>query len=304
MPEPRRTVNPLTRAFDKRRKLFAPLKFLITSRPEVPIARVFNASPVIGVSGRHSLDDEPSSIEDVGYFLSAKFDEIQQTHPLSRHIPHDWPSPAAKASLVQKSSGQFIYPATVIRFISSPRHNPVHRLDIVLRLRPLLGESPFAELDALYRHILQSCYEIELALRIIGICLLSTQDMDTPWNTTYTFPQEIMAPKKIESVLRILPGDVQRVLEDLGSLIEYRGDYEKLRILHASLFDFLSDPTRSLDLPFDLESIHTDVAIWCIRLDRHEDYNPDSHYDHYFYCEFIVFQLLVSSREICLSEPC
>jgi len=171
--------------------------------------------------------------------------------------------------------------SSIQQLSSNLRHNPVHRLDIVLRLRSLLGESPFAELDALYRHILQSCYEIKLALRIIGIYLLSTQDMNTPWNTTYTFPQEIMAPKKIESVLRILPGDVQRVLEDLGSLIEYKGDYEKLRILHASLFDFLSDPTRSLDLPFDLESIHTDVAIWCIRLDRDEDYNPDSHYDHY-----------------------
>ena len=33
------------------------LKFLITSRPEVPIARVFNIIPLIDVSARHSLDD-------------------------------------------------------------------------------------------------------------------------------------------------------------------------------------------------------------------------------------------------------
>ena len=97
-----------------------PLKFLITSRPEVPIARVFNAIPVAEVSARHSLDDKPESIEDVKYFLSAKFDEIKRTHPSRRHIPHDWPSPQVKADLVQKSSGQFIYPATIIRYISSP----------------------------------------------------------------------------------------------------------------------------------------------------------------------------------------
>jgi len=42
------------------------LKFLITSRPEVPISRVFNVTPVVEVSSRHSLDDEPESIEDVG----------------------------------------------------------------------------------------------------------------------------------------------------------------------------------------------------------------------------------------------
>ena len=34
----------------------AALKFLITSRPEVPIARIFNASPVMEVSTRHSLN--------------------------------------------------------------------------------------------------------------------------------------------------------------------------------------------------------------------------------------------------------
>jgi len=96
-----------------------PLKFLITSRPEVPIARVFNATPVVEVSSRHSLDDEPESVEDVGYFLSAKFDEIKRTHPSRRHIPQDWPSSQVTADLAQKLSGQFIYPATIIRYISS-----------------------------------------------------------------------------------------------------------------------------------------------------------------------------------------
>ena len=44
----------------------APLKFLITSRPEVPITTTFNATPVAEVSTRHSLDNKPD------YFLSAK----------------------------------------------------------------------------------------------------------------------------------------------------------------------------------------------------------------------------------------
>jgi len=246
----------------------APLKFLITSRPEVPIARVFNATPVVEVSTRHSLDDEPSSIEDVEYFLSAKFDEIKRTHPSRRHIPHDWPSSQVKADLVQNSSGQFIYPATIIRYISSPRHNPALRLDVVLRLRPLSGESPFAQLDALYRYILLSCENVELALRIIGFCLLETQRMHVPWTEeTYTFPSEITTPENTERMLSLHPGDVQCCLEDLGSLIEYKGDHIGLRVLHASLFDFLSDPTRSSGLSLNLAAIYTDLAIWCSYLD-------------------------------------
>jgi len=175
--------------------------------------------------------------------------------------------------LMKKSSGQFIYPATIIRYIWSPRHNPTLRLDVVLRLRPLSGESPFAQLDALYKYILLSCENVELALRIIGMCLLETQRMHVPWTEdTYTFPSETTSPKNTEQILSLNPGDVQCCLEDLGSLIEYKGDHIELRVLHASLFDFLSDPIRFSGLPFDLAAIHTDLAIWCSYLDaRHGD---------------------------------
>jgi len=46
----------------------APLKFVITSRPEVSIARIFNATPVNEVCTQHSLDNEPDSIRDMPYF--------------------------------------------------------------------------------------------------------------------------------------------------------------------------------------------------------------------------------------------
>jgi len=268
------------------------LKFLITSRPEVPIARVFNTTPVVEVSARHSLDDEPESIEDVEYFLSAKFDEIKRTHPSRRHISQDWPSSQAKADLVQKSSGQFIYPATIIRYISSPRHNPTLRLDVVLRLRPLSGESPFAQLDALYKYILLSCEDVELALRIIGMCLLLTQTIVAPWNRgPYGRPFKITTPANTEIILGLHPGDVQRSLEDLGSLIEYKGDDIQPRVLHASLFDFLSDPIRFSGLPFNLAAIHTDLAIWCSYLDaRHGNVLIEE-----FQCESdILYRLFLS----------
>jgi len=46
----------------------ARLKFLITSQPEVPIARVFNATPVKEVSTRYSLDNElESMLQEMGY---------------------------------------------------------------------------------------------------------------------------------------------------------------------------------------------------------------------------------------------
>jgi len=71
----------------------------------------------------------------------------------------------------------------------------------------------------------------------------------------------------MEQILGLHPGDVQCGLEDLGSLIEYKGDHIELRVLHASLFDFLSDPARFMELPFNLSSIYTDLAIWYSHLD-------------------------------------
>jgi len=75
----------------------------------------------------------------------------------------------------------------------------------------------------------------------------------------------------MEPILGLHPGDVQCGLEDLGSLVQYKDDNTKLRVLHASLFDFLSDSTRVMELPFDLASIHTDIAIWYGHLGVHRD---------------------------------
>jgi len=141
------------------------------------------------------------------------------------------------------------------------------RLDMILKVQPLSGESPFAQLDALYRYILLSCEDVELALRIIGMCLLSTKALDVPWSL-WPFPSALIAPENMDKILGLHPGDVQRSLEDLGSLIEYKGDDIPLRVLHASLFDFLSDPTRFSGLPFNLTTIYTDLAIWSSYLDN------------------------------------
>jgi len=277
----------------------APLKFLITSRPEVPISRVFNTIPVIEVSTRHSLDDEPESVEDVEYFLSAKFDEIKRTHPSRRYIPHDWPSSQVKVDLLRKSSGQFIYPATIIRYISSPRHSPTLRLEMVFKLRPPSGESPFAQLYALYRHILLSCENVELALRILGVCLLSTQEKPVPWDVGSNYhTSEITMPDNTEQILGLHPGDVQRGLEDLGSLIEYKGDDMPLRVLHASLFDFLSDSTQFSDLPFNLAAIHTDLVIWCSYLDALKNIHCESDLlcRLFLSCELLKTMLIYTSK--------
>ena len=142
--------------------------------------------------------------------------------------------------------------------------------------------------------MLLSCENVELALRIIGICLLLTQRTHVPWtNNTYSFPTAITTPENTERILGLYPGDVQRGLEDLGSLIEYKADDIELRVLHASLLDFLSDPARFSGLPFNLTVIQTDLAIWLTSFDAH----PDDVKIKFFDCESDILYCLFLSWE-------
>ena len=75
--------------------------------------------------------------------------------PYGSGILPTWPSEEAIAKLVEDASGQFIYVATVLRFIDTPGTLPQAQLDIVLKIKPQDTSNPFSVLDALYTSILQ-----------------------------------------------------------------------------------------------------------------------------------------------------
>jgi hypothetical protein len=138
----------------------------------------------------------------------------------------------------------------VIRYVSSIRHKPTDRLDIVLAIRPPQKDLPFAELDALYTHIFTGVEEIEPALEILSLLLISFPDPHTPI---------------IEEVLSLQPGDVELYLGNLSSLVNI-GHQQEIKILHASLTDFLLDLTRSKEFWINPRSRHTMFARRCLQL--------------------------------------
>ena len=58
----------------------------------------------------------------------------KHTQGLRTYIPATWPSSQIISSLVQKSSGRFIYASTFIKYADSIQHRPVERWDAVLRI--------------------------------------------------------------------------------------------------------------------------------------------------------------------------
>ncbi|KIM37525.1 hypothetical protein M413DRAFT_257057 [Hebeloma cylindrosporum] len=112
-----------------------PLIFLVSSRPEQHISLAFNAGLLWDLSTRVALDESYVPDNDIRLFLTDKFEEIKSTHRLRAYISPQWPASEILSELIKRSSGQFIYASTVIRYVSSIRHKPQDRLDVVLGTR-------------------------------------------------------------------------------------------------------------------------------------------------------------------------
>ncbi|KAF9536739.1 hypothetical protein CPC08DRAFT_771460 [Agrocybe pediades] len=143
--------------------------------------------------------------------------------------------------LVDKSSGQFIYASTVVRYIESSKHRPHQRLEAIFNLRePAFKDLPFTQLDALYRHVVSKAENLPKVLDILAFPAL------------YGNP----SAESIEVILQLQEGDVEIVLADLQSIVRVgiwpmRGDI-RVWFLHKSLTDFLSDRQRAGELYRDL----------------------------------------------------
>jgi len=222
-----------------------PLCFLIASRPEHHIREVFNdQSHGIGsLSFSIALDDTYQPDKDIKVFLQSTFDEIKRKHPSKAHLPKNWPSLHDMQRLVEKSSGQFIFASTVAKYLDSHRHWPPDRLEVIFGQSNPRNETPFAELDSLYRLILSSVSDVaKLKDLLMFLALRPFQDWPTQTTTL------------IEKFLFYRPGEMDMILSDLHSIVSVPppGDeHSELRFFHASLSDFLLDRSRSLDLFFD-----------------------------------------------------
>jgi hypothetical protein len=115
-----------------------PFRLLITSRPESHIVRTFEHLAVLKSVKLTRLDlrDDVNAHRDILVFLQKEFNKMRTTHPLRRFIPNPWPPPDTVMELARRSSGQFIYASTIIKYIQSPKHRPTDRLQVILGLSP------------------------------------------------------------------------------------------------------------------------------------------------------------------------
>ncbi|KAF5336487.1 hypothetical protein D9611_006688 [Ephemerocybe angulata] len=127
-----------------------PFRIVVVSRPERQFTAFFS-EVASAVTLKLFLDDKYDPHADIELFLKAKFAEIRRRY----HLPASWPTQEEIVTLVSNASGQFIYAATVIRFVDTRTNLPQEQLDCVLNLREAnegsaLTSNPLQALDALY----------------------------------------------------------------------------------------------------------------------------------------------------------
>ncbi|KDR78782.1 hypothetical protein GALMADRAFT_244325 [Galerina marginata CBS 339.88] len=229
-----------------------PIIFLIASRPEQEIRDSFNSQPLLSLTTRIALDDTYKPKDDIRLFLLESFASLKEHHILGSTLPPEFFSREAIDSIVEKSSGQFIYAATVVKFVSSPRSRPQAQLDIILGLAETGKHMPFAELDALYRHIFSTVEDLPRAFEILSLFFLLKQHRRpgelVPFDISVIPIRLQFSSEFFENILLYEPGDFHLILSDLHSVLnvpDIKDSFRNLLVFHLSLQDFLLDPNRS-----------------------------------------------------------
>ena len=229
------------------------IRILIASRPEVYLQSTFNSSSLKPHISHLALSNEYSPEEDIYRFLEDSFNKIRREHPLASYISSPWPSANVLHELTQKSSGQFIFASTTVKYIGGDSHQlPHRRLDVIRRLQPPRGEKdmPYVELNSLYHHVLSNVDNIETLKLVLGILIIVNP---------VAMYEEMNRSETIDDFLFWERGETKACLSQLAAVIECDADGE-ISILHASLSDFLLDPSRSRQFYLCRESVLGDSA--------------------------------------------
>ncbi|KAF5327406.1 hypothetical protein D9619_003953 [Psilocybe cf. subviscida] len=235
----------------------SPVIFMLASRSEANFRMAFNQI-------RHStlriyLDNSYEPAVDIRRFVMDKFEEIRAVHPLSSSLPRDWPKPTAVDAIVSKSSGQFIYAATVMQYVSSPWSDPAASLNNISdTLSTALSIKPFIELDALFTFILGRTRNWPV-VSIILSCHILSRELSDVWFSLLleSFDHSVKS--------------LERDLMDITSLVEIDSEKQRLIIHNESLVDFLVDAQRSGHFQIKLGRVASDSLMTVLRNRTHDD---------------------------------
>ncbi|KAF8901189.1 hypothetical protein CPB84DRAFT_1747191 [Gymnopilus junonius] len=265
-----------------------PLLFIIASRPEPHIREMFEGDVLYPITLQATISEDPSSLQDIETFLRQKFGEIykRKSRLIDRIQGSRWPGDDVIEVLVHRSSGQFIYASTIIKFIDDKFSRPDDQLNVILSPQ-LLDRKAFSVLDSLYLQILSAYPDDKIAdlKRLLGFIITLSRSSGS----------------LLEDLLQVRHGEVELTLgglhsvlsgitptrrasdgrtatlekfDDLRSWSDFTRTVRRMNVIprlftsfdpdldvtHASFIDFLLDPSRSGPYHIDLGDYDFPIA--------------------------------------------
>lgn len=226
-----------------------PFRIIIASRPEMAIHEFFSTI-ARDITTQLFLDSKYNPNADIELFLKSKCTVIRRRFGISDAL---WPGQDVINRILDMSSGQFIIPATIVRYISAGV--PQRQLDNIMQLQWVNTgtKNPLAVVDALYTHILHRSPDPFLAAKwlvVISCC------------AHFTHPA-LFWKRFFEDV----EGEFNHLLGPLSSLvfIPPAGDCTSpVTIYHKSFADYLSSKKRCGDFYADDAAVFHLSASRCV----------------------------------------
>jgi hypothetical protein len=246
------------------------VKLLLTSRAEPEIAQMFHSAALGSQHTVMQLHDLDNAVvrSDIRTYLTRSFADIATARP---HLSlANWPSNEDIDSLGNLADVLFVFAATVVRFVDTPRHDPRSRLEIMLAHREGDFASPYHFLDQLYLQVLRASVHSE-----------QHEDEESLSQTLRFVVGSIVAARQplsvaVHAIILVMnPNDVRLLVRSLSALLLSTQD-EPVRIFHPSFPDFITNPRRCNDPRFlvSLDAHHLQLACGCLALlNRHLRYN-------------------------------
>ena len=228
------------------------LRIIVISRPELDIQRTLGSHLHLR---QYPLDiDSVANKDDILEFIRHRLQEIRIK---DGYLGDHWPGDNKISSLANSAGGLFIWASTACIYIEDG-YAPDERLTELVNKQPEVNSSePFAKLDSLYETGLRSAglwndrkFRSDCS-NILGAILCARVPLScSVINTLLALPQHTPSLKSISRLRCLL----------------HVSETEKIRILHPSFHDYLSERCRDQPWSIDLERHNKEIALRCIEL--------------------------------------
>jgi hypothetical protein len=251
------------------------LRLLLTSRGEIPIQDMFRELSTVAPTVIKLQDLDTVVVRtDITTYLTHSFTQIRVEQ--LKLAADSWPSAESLEKLVELSGLLFIYAATAVRFVRNRNFDPRLRLTQLLgQERQSAGVSPYQQLDALYRQILNDAVkdpdgdEEILCLRLQAVMAV------------IVLAQTPLSMEALGTVSGVSSWDIQIVVGQLSSLLV--DNESRIRVFHPSFPNFAVNPVRCTNPLLRVAPLadHGTIALRCLSLlNQHLRYNVCNLEDH------------------------